>query len=45
MTTFLLIVLGILLGWMIPRPWQLGEFEERLIGPLKRKVPHRFRWW
>ena len=45
MTTFLLIVLGIILGWFIPRPYQIGDLEDRWIGPLKEKVPDHLRCW
>lgn len=45
MTTFLLILLGILLGWFIPRPYFIGELEDKYIGPLKDKIPLKFQWW
>jgi len=45
MSTFLLIVLGIVIGWFIPRPYQIGDLEEKWIGPLKDKIPIRYQWW
>ena len=45
METFLLILFGIVLGWFIPRPYFIGDLEERLLGKLKRKVPWNWQWW
>ena len=45
MSTFLLIVLGIIIGWFIPRPYFIGDLEDRWIGPIKDKVPYHLRWW
>ena len=46
MSTFLLIVLGIIIGWFISRSLsKIGDPEERWIGPIKDKVTHHLRWW
>jgi hypothetical protein len=45
MSTFLLILFGIILGWLIPRPWVIRDVEERFIGPIKQKIPVKYRWW
>jgi len=39
------LILGILLGWFIPRPRIIGQIEEKLLGNLKEKIPERFHWW
>ena len=44
MTTFLLIVLGIILGWFNP-VHKIGDPEDKWIGPSKEKVPDHLRWW
>jgi len=45
MNTFLLIILGVILGWFIPRPRFIGPIEEKILGPIKNKVPQHIKWW
>lgn len=45
MNTLIIIILGIIMGWIIPRPRFIGKIEEALIGDIKKKVPDKFRWW
>jgi hypothetical protein len=45
MSTLFLIILGIILGWLIPRPYFIGTLEERWLGPIKKKVPWDWQWW
>jgi hypothetical protein len=41
----ILIFIGILLGWLIPRPKIVGDWEVKLLGSLKQRVPEKYRWW
>jgi|TARA_B100001105_G_C22338208_1_gene420012 hypothetical protein len=45
MNTLIIILIGIVLGWFIPRPWFIGPIEEKLLGPIKSKVPEKYKWW
>ena len=45
MTTFILIVLGIFIGWITPRPYVFDDIEHRIWAPIKKRIPYRWRWW
>ena len=36
------ILLGILIGWMVPRPNFFGSYEIKIWGPIKSKLPKPF---
>ena len=36
------ILLGILIGWMIPRPKFIGDIEIKIWRPIKSKLPKPF---
>jgi hypothetical protein len=40
-----LIIIGIFIGWVIPRPKQIGLIEEKLLGSIKNRIPEKYRWW
>jgi hypothetical protein len=37
------IILGIILGWLIPRPKYIGNIERSIWEPIKKKLPDRYR--
>jgi len=45
MNTLVILIIGIILGWFIPRPWFIGPVEEKLLGPLKDRIPEKYKWW
>lgn len=45
MTTFMLIVFGMILGWLTPRPYIFEDIEYNLWKNIKSKIPVKYRWW
>jgi len=41
----LTLIIGIILGWFIPRPRWVGPIETKLWGGIKNKLPSSLRWW
>ena len=39
------LLIGILFGWLTPRPAYLGPIEEAIWQPIKKKIPPRYRFW
>ena len=41
----LTLIIGIILGWLIPRPTWFGNIESRIWSVFKTKSPNWLRWW
>tara|TARA_B100001057_G_scaffold403414_1_gene415687 strand:+ start:23718 stop:23855 length:138 start_codon:yes stop_codon:yes gene_type:complete len=39
------LVIGILVGWLTPRPKYLGPIEEAIWKPIKEKIPAKYHFW
>lgn len=39
------LIVGIILGWLIPRPKFLAPIEERIWDPVKSRIPKQYHWW
>lgn len=39
------ILLGIVIGWLIPRPAIVGNIERRIWEPIKEKFPGCRKWF
>lgn len=37
------IIVGIIVGWLIPRPRVIGNIERMIWEPLKNRMPESFR--
>ncbi len=40
-----LILIGILIGWLTPRPKYLGPIEKAIWDPIKRRIPRKYHFW
>lgn len=38
-------IIGIIAGWLTPRPRFLAAIEAGIWTPIKARIPQRFRWW
>jgi hypothetical protein len=40
------IILGVIIGWLIPRPKFIGSIEIKIWKPIKKKLPKFTQsWW
>ena len=39
-----LILLGILIGWLTPRPIYLADIEEAIWYPIKKRIPKKYHF-
>ncbi len=39
------LLIGILVGWLTPRPEYLAPIEEAIWKPIKKKIPAKYRFW
>ena len=39
------LLIGILVGWLTPRPEYLAPIEEAIWKPIKKKITAKYRYW